>query len=898
MDAAAATRERRSAPRVENGGAARKVNERSGAAAPASAAMGTRKRPPRLALTVVSEADSRTGSEGSMVIRSYTADSNLSGDGKHVNDEEQSDYIMTSQGEEPSAADTSSAHRCRYWLLSRRGKKRSACEDACCVMPGDDFIFFGVFDGHGGAHASQYAAQNLPINVTSHAKFRNGDVLDAMKAGFLDTDEFFLRAQMARRAAAQVAFVRNQESMMQTESRNQFRSVVLPQLEKRISSHEDKDPNGGSGQQGEDGSSKVKAFGGNSTVGAPFGRQHIKSPEGTKNSPAAAGSSVSDELAADMGRSLNILEAIGGTIDESNPNDESPSTVSSLKSPRRRMSDLSFGKISISGITDKGTDKADKSGPSKHLLKSSKFQELLMTGSNRCTSSNVPVSPRGSHSKRRETSSLEASTVFNASAGDAQEQPSQQQDKQAQERTLAAPKSAVSKGKTLNNVKKQFTSSFTNHSSSKDGKNKSQTGSFAGYSPSLIQGNPPANVSEPEPSPKARAALQSPMSVSAPNVLEMDDVSASPALLMSPRASRAKPAPGLLTAHQVESATLVSPRGKPSNIGRLVASETVSGAMPFSPRGKAAAEYKNPFDDAQDEEPDFGMGLGDRAGSAKSASGGIKSPRRRPVPLANSLVMPSVDAHPAGTSDQGHSSTIGSAPPAAENLKSPRGRRPAPLSPGAPEAGGTTKLKPPADPSEASRKRIAELSSTVASAGAGRGGKPSEAKDPFGSGSTAVTAIIKNGKLYVAHVGDSRAVVSNGGVADQLTEDHRASRDDEASRIEEAGGFVLMGRVAGVLAVSRGLGDEKYKKYITAEPEVSVRTLTADDRFLILATDGLWDWVPNQDAVDLIEQMAKDDAALFDLEAATMRIVDEALARGSVDDCTVLVIDLRCFTTT
>ncbi|CAM6129818.1 unnamed protein product [Calypogeia fissa] len=122
------------------------------------------------------------------------------------------------------------------------------------------------------------------------------------------------------------------------------------------------------------------------------------------------------------------------------------------------------------------------------------------------------------------------------------------------------------------------------------------------------------------------------------------------------------------------------------------------------------------------------------------------------------------------------------------------------------------------------------------------------------SGASCVTAIVKDGYMVVANAGDCRAVLSRAGTAEALTSDHRAGRDDERQRIESLGGFVdnLTGtwRVQGTLAVSRGLGDMHLKEWISAEPEVQKLRITPDCEFLILASDGLWDAVTNQEAVN------------------------------------------------
>ncbi|KAL0340983.1 UNVERIFIED_CONTAM: protein phosphatase 2C 51 [Sesamum radiatum] len=76
-------------------------------------------------------------------------------------------------------------------------------------------------------------------------------------------------------------------------------------------------------------------------------------------------------------------------------------------------------------------------------------------------------------------------------------------------------------------------------------------------------------------------------------------------------------------------------------------------------------------------------------------------------------------------------------------------------------------------------------------------------------GSTAVVAVVGENEVVVANCGDSRAVLSRGGVAVQLSDDHKPDRPDELERIEACGGNVIDWngqRVLGVLATSRSIG--------------------------------------------------------------------------------------------
>ncbi|KAM0834689.1 hypothetical protein ACQ4PT_063422 [Festuca glaucescens] len=154
------------------------------------------------------------------------------------------------------------------------------------------------------------------------------------------------------------------------------------------------------------------------------------------------------------------------------------------------------------------------------------------------------------------------------------------------------------------------------------------------------------------------------------------------------------------------------------------------------------------------------------------------------------------------------------------------------------------------------------------------------------AGSTASTAILVGGRLVVANVGDSRAVVSKGGKAIAVSRDHKPDQTDERQRIEEAGGFVMWAgtwRVGGVLAVSRAFGDKLLKQYVVADPEIKEEVVDGSLEFLILASDGLWDVVTNDEAVAMVKPIE-------DPEQAAKRLLQEASVRGSADNITVVIV--------
>lgn len=143
--------------------------------------------------------------------------------------------------------------------------------------------------------------------------------------------------------------------------------------------------------------------------------------------------------------------------------------------------------------------------------------------------------------------------------------------------------------------------------------------------------------------------------------------------------------------------------------------------------------------------------------------------------------------------------------------------------------------------------------------------------------------------LWIINVGDSRAVLSNeNGIAIPLSKDHKPNSPEERVRIENLGGKIIYDGVdwrIKNLSLSRAFGDIECTPYVTHLPQIYCRKLSKGDKFLILACDGLWDVLNNQDAVDFI----------LDLETKNYRgnyakvLAEYALEKGSMDNVTVIV---------
>jgi len=180
------------------------------------------------------------------------------------------------------------------------------------------------------------------------------------------------------------------------------------------------------------------------------------------------------------------------------------------------------------------------------------------------------------------------------------------------------------------------------------------------------------------------------------------------------------------------------------------------------------------------------------------------------------------------------------------------------------------------------------------------------------SGSTGFVCLIIGRTLYSCNVGDSRGVLAQQ-CGDQyfalpLSFDHKPDRPDEKRRIVAAGGRVhprrgLAGDIgpprvwlgeydAPGLAVSRSFGDSLASSVgVIAEPEIWVRRIRDYDAFVILASDGVWEFLSPQDAVDIVAAAESAEAGCQALvKAATEEWAKEEPSR---DDITVVVVYFR-----
>eukprot|EP00540_Astrosyne_radiata_P020812 CAMPEP_0116860300 /NCGR_PEP_ID=MMETSP0418-20121206/22330_1 /TAXON_ID=1158023 /ORGANISM="Astrosyne radiata, Strain 13vi08-1A" /LENGTH=339 /DNA_ID=CAMNT_0004494675 /DNA_START=3 /DNA_END=1022 /DNA_ORIENTATION=- len=184
-------------------------------------------------------------------------------------------------------------------------------------------------------------------------------------------------------------------------------------------------------------------------------------------------------------------------------------------------------------------------------------------------------------------------------------------------------------------------------------------------------------------------------------------------------------------------------------------------------------------------------------------------------------------------------------------------------------------------------------------------------------GSTATLVTIHESEdghktLVTANLGDSRATLCRHGKAIDLTRDHKPSDEREKARIMALGGRIEWDHYAKVhrirnLSLSRAIGDRFAKPFVSGDAEIQHYPVLEGDEFVILASDGLWDVMTSQEAVDLIrdrlESSPAKKAGLSEEERAradyTTRkqmsryVAYEALDRGSGDNICVMIVWLH-----
>uniref|UniRef100_A0A6B2LB75 protein-serine/threonine phosphatase n=1 Tax=Arcella intermedia TaxID=1963864 RepID=A0A6B2LB75_9EUKA len=183
--------------------------------------------------------------------------------------------------------------------------------------------------------------------------------------------------------------------------------------------------------------------------------------------------------------------------------------------------------------------------------------------------------------------------------------------------------------------------------------------------------------------------------------------------------------------------------------------------------------------------------------------------------------------------------------------------------------------------------------------------KEEAAPNRYCDGCTACVAILWDDQMYIINSGDSRCILAHEGKTIALSTDHSPSNPTEQERIVKHGGFVKNDRIRGKLGVARGFGAAPYKdkktggeRFVTVQPEIKVHPITKDTEFLVIASDGVWDKLSNEEVTAMVREKLGDvknnlkfqttkEKFVFDL---CMDIVREADARESSDNISCILV--------
>ena len=216
-----------------------------------------------------------------------------------------------------------------------------------------------------------------------------------------------------------------------------------------------------------------------------------------------------------------------------------------------------------------------------------------------------------------------------------------------------------------------------------------------------------------------------------------------------------------------------------------------------------------------------------------------------------------------------------------DTSNSRRSSSPAGLPPKAPKAGAKKGVKSTPSPAAISQFDLAYL----------KGDR---------SGSTSVAVLLTPSHIICANAGDSRCILVRSGVAFPMSFDHKPTTACEHGRIVNASGLVHMKRVDGDLAVSRGLGDFRFKgntdlkvehQKVSSSPDILVNPRDqGSDEMIILACDGIWDVLSNQECAKTVQELLDEGETRVDMVCE--EVLDICLEKDSRDNMTFCMVAL------
>lgn len=159
------------------------------------------------------------------------------------------------------------------------------------------------------------------------------------------------------------------------------------------------------------------------------------------------------------------------------------------------------------------------------------------------------------------------------------------------------------------------------------------------------------------------------------------------------------------------------------------------------------------------------------------------------------------------------------------------------------------------------------------------------------SGTTATIAMIDQDKLFIANVGDSRAILIRNNEIVTLSKDHKITDKYEFEKYRSSNWYkvksrlISQGKLKGfkMTTISRSLGDSFFEDALTAEPDIKEIKLREGDK-IIIATDGLWNFVENERVLAITSKTNTLNSNLTD------ELIKEAIKSKSTDNITVVVV--------
>ena len=202
------------------------------------------------------------------------------------------------------------------------------------------------------------------------------------------------------------------------------------------------------------------------------------------------------------------------------------------------------------------------------------------------------------------------------------------------------------------------------------------------------------------------------------------------------------------------------------------------------------------------------------------------------------------------------------------------------------------------------------------------------------SGTTAITVVVSGDVVYVANVGDSRAIIGSStqdGIVkfSPLSSDQTPFRKDERERLKKKGAIIMtLDQIEGTepqhenwgaetgenidesgdpprvwdqtlerpgCAFTRSIGDNVAEQVgVFAEPEILTWKIAANDKYIVIASDGVFEFLTSQAVIDMIEQNKGSEKGLLD---AAKKIVSESYNLwltydDRTDDITIIILEL------